>query len=96
MELRVLADQIEIYAVKHNEFPPELGWYEALKGDGLVSAGGERDPWGNAYVYNRKGGDFDLRTVGMDGKFATADDQVRAQGWRWTTCAEPRFWRCNK
>ncbi len=64
---------IDLYALDHNDqLPASL--------DDLVS--GKRkyvrelntDPWGNRYVYNVKGSDYDIFSAGRDGQPGTADD----------------------
>ena len=92
LDLQAYEAAVEEYAVTHGTLPEERGWLDALERDNLISAKPRKlDPWGNEYSYRITKGGFDLRTVGPDGVYGSADDQMRANRWAWTRCREP--WR---
>jgi type II secretory pathway pseudopilin PulG len=92
LDLQAYEAALEDYATTHGTLPDERGWLDALKRDQLISAKPRTfDPWGNPYSFRISKGDFDLRTVGPDGVYGSADDQVRTNRWAWTQCREP--WR---
>jgi general secretion pathway protein G len=91
-ELRTLNTALELYQVNHGTYPRATRWFEALQKDGLVRPELGRDPWGRPYLFSPNGahGPFDLRSSGPDGMRGTADDQIKADAWRWTSCKTTR------
>lgn len=90
LDLQAYEAAIEEYAATHGTLPNERDWLDALRRDKLISAKPRSlDPWGNEYSYRSSKAAFDLRTVGPDGVYGSADDQLRANRWTWTQCREP-------
>ena len=92
-ELRTLDAALELYHANHGAYPPSARWLQELKDDHLIRAETNgRDRWGHPYQFAPSADQrsLDLRSVGPDGRRETADDQVKADGWRWSTCKSSR------
>jgi hypothetical protein len=92
-ELRTLDAALELYHANHGAYPPAARWFDALKEDRLIRAElNGRDRWDHAYQFipSADQRSFDLRSVGPDGVHDTADDQRKADGWRWSQCKSSR------
>jgi hypothetical protein len=86
-QLRTIVSAVELYNAKHGAYPEQQGWMAALKGAGILSRDfPEKDHWGNPFFYRTVGAAFDLRSIGPDRRWSSDDDQVKVDGWRWTTC----------
>jgi hypothetical protein len=92
-ELRTLNAALELYQINHGAYPPADRWFEALQKEGLVRAElTGRDRWNHPYQFALSADQrsFDLRSWGPDGVHGTADDQIKADAWRWTGCPTSR------
>src|SRR5262245_29753755 len=86
-ELQSLNQLIELRRAMTGSLPDESEWFEILVRERLLDAASRKvDPWGHPYVYRNRGDTFELFTVGPDGKAGTADDQLKADRWKWGTC----------
>jgi len=89
--LGTLDSSLRVYAAEHGAFPSAKHWIDALVRERSIRGPNDaRDPWGHDYVFVPGEGDnYDLRSVGPDGKQGTQDDLVRANGWNSATCRDP-------
>jgi len=96
-DLMPLETAIELYRTVHGAPPPEDGLFETLKRENYIDhSAREADPWGNEYFYRPTPTGYDLRSLGLDGVFGTADDQTREDRWKWSTCTDPpSFFGCG-
>jgi general secretion pathway protein G len=88
-ELRALDAALEMYRIEHGHYPAHDDWFGALQKAGMFRAELDgKDRWGHAYSFVPAQGEapFDLRSLGPDGVRDTADDQIKANGWKWTGC----------
>jgi Type II secretion system (T2SS), protein G len=83
-ELKSLDRVIELRRAIAGSLPDESEWFEVLVREHLLDAASRKmDPWGRPYVYRKRGDTFELFTLGPDGEAGTADDQVKADRWKW-------------
>lgn len=76
-QLNIIARQLEYYRVADGTYPKNLEEFlkenfdsEVKKKDVTV------DSWGNRYYYSANGETYELRSLGPDGIFGTADDII--------------------
>jgi len=103
--LRALKSAISVYLGAYGAAPPAVGWFQALNDKGIWSEEGHGkvarvplDPWDRPYVYTRRTDqEFDIRSVGSDGKFGTSDDLTEHNGFSPSECPDPRvhFFGCS-
>lgn len=95
--LRALDTAIVLYASARNEVPTQSGWFKELVDSGRWSGEPATDLWGRPYAYTRKSStEYDIRSIGPDGKFGTADDMSKGNDFQTSDCGarRGRTWGC--